>query len=183
MIVYKLVIHVMKKVKTLTQRIKELFLIITSCILAIFLMLISNQFQIYLFSHALFTSYAITKSAILGLFVGVCYHYCALYDYRDEFEFWQTMKHLIFMHAISFTAMNVLKIFALFHFFPSAFLGLSMLGGLFITYNYLAKYKDFFDYNQSMSLLNQFLMCLFIIFLCQIIFIVIGVYNKINRDY
>lgn len=151
--------HIPVKIR---QDIKKTLLQLSSCFVSILLMLMSNQFNYFLYGVPLFASLSILFSTLFGLAMGICYFYCAIYEYKTNFIFSSVLKHLILIHVISFLALNVLKVFALFHFFPVAYLGISMLGSMFVLYNQFVK-----DYNKrtELDLSLQFLMSCFVLLL------------------
>ena len=122
--------------------IKMKFLHVFSCVLAVILLLISNQFNIFLYGAPLFPVFSIPLCFLFGVLFGWGYVQCAKYEFRsiEDNKFkneWlkPALKHLIQMHVLSFFALNVYKIFAICYFYPATFLGISMLSAVFVIYN------------------------------------------------
>lgn len=123
-------------------QIKMKFFHVFSCVLAVILLLISNQFNIFLYGAPLFPVFSIPLCFLFGVLFGWGYVQCAKYEFRsiEDNKFkneWlkPALKHLIQMHVLSFLALNVYKIFAICYFYPATFLGISMLSAVFVIYN------------------------------------------------
>lgn len=150
--------------------IKMRFFHIFSCVMSIILLLISNQFNIFLYGVPLFTAFSIPLCFILGLMIGWGYVECVKYEYRNrdnnKFEkssLKASLKHLIQMHVLSFLALNVFKIFSICYFYPATFLGISMLSAMFVIYNRFVK-ENMQDVKE-LEMNFQFLMAIFVAFL------------------
>lgn len=151
-----------KIVKQLTQRIQESILMLISCSLSAAFCLLANQAHLFLYGYGLFGHFSVLFSLIFGLIAGFFYHHCALYDYRNQYQFSSILKHMVLMHILCFTALLLLEIFAMFQFFPIAILGLSLLGSTFIVYNLLCDGWAFYGKLVPRSLAQQFLGTLFV---------------------
>ena len=149
-------------VKQLTQRIQESVLMLTSIAFGAVFCLLANQAHIFLYGFGLFGEFSVLFSLIFGLVSGFCYYNCALYDYRKEYQFFAVLKHLTLMHILCFAALMFLEIFAMFHFFPIALIGLSMLGSLFVVYNLFCDGWGHYGQLVPRSLIEQFLGTLFV---------------------
>ena len=109
-------------------QIKMKFFHVFSCVLAVILLLISNQFNIFLYGAPLFPVFSIPLCFLFGVLFGLGYVQCAEYEFRsiEDNKFkneWlkPALKHLIQMHVLSFLALNVYKIFAICYFYPATF--------------------------------------------------------------
>lgn len=148
--------------------IKNSYFHVFSCVLAVILLLISNQFNIFLYGAPLFAAFSIPLCFLFGVLFGLGYVQCAKYEYRctEDGTFTDEMlrpafKHLVQMHVLSFLALNVYKIFAICYFYPATFLGISMLSAVFVIYNRFVDEKNM-NHDEELDIERQFLISLII---------------------
>lgn len=117
------------------QRIERLILMMESICLGIANVLLSNQFHTFMYGVGLFANNPILYSAVVGFIYGYVIFTCSEYDYANQFDFKKISSHLVVMHTLCFLSLNVINLWSLFFFYPTALVGLGLLGSVFIVYN------------------------------------------------